>query len=241
VKPSTWLLPVLALLTGLLPVFITPDKKRWKVYMGVILGFVALVTISSNIFDDKATEASHKVEVKAQKDELDEIKAILMKGSGTKNSASAPQAQVTTTINSIRASQAIVANLGPDSSKSLKIEYFPHLKEDVNPDIVLAKLRGLAGSVEEVKGNITLAEMPTNCVWTGNDVTLAEARAVTLTLTAAGVHIRDIRELKDGSGPNARVIQIGSSVKVAKRSVLSPEEITTRPLTLKTDPHYDNP
>jgi hypothetical protein len=132
-----------------------------------------------------------------------------------------------------------MAKLPSASSRTLQIQYFPRFTSDVNPDVVIGALHQLGASVTQKAGtNQAVQSLATNCVWAGDDVTLDEARSVALALTAAGVKVRDIRQLAQGGGAHSRLIEIGSSARVEAMPVLSPTGIINRGITKRTDPSF---
>jgi hypothetical protein len=248
VKISDLMLPVISAAMGVFGLFVDPARNRTQLRLMVAaLLVVAAITLAVN-YADANTEA-HKDELKQKSDrdaqqqlvaQITDLKLIVLQSNGFKASevAAASTEEVNRSVTASKAAvKAISESVGRGAS-DLKIQYFPHFTNDVNPSIVLARLRQLAASVSELKGNPSLTQLTTNCIWAGDQVSEQEVRSVAQVLTAAGVTVRDIRQLQVGSGEHSRLIEIGSSAKVAGWPALSADELQNRPIRARTDPKY---
>jgi hypothetical protein len=99
------------------------------------------------------------------------------------------------------------------------IEYFA---KDNEGDGVTKALRGAGLDVIKLPGQLP---GPTNSLWAGNSVSIADVKPVALALLRAGVQLKTVRHFRDGSGPKDRVIEIGSDHDFAEAPVLTEEQI----------------
>jgi hypothetical protein len=163
---------------------------------------------------------------------------VAQAGARTETVSASSTTQLSNSVEAVVMKQQLVARIPESRKADLEIQYFPHFKQDVNPPAMLASLRQITNNVSELQGNTALSDMATNCVWAGDQVSDEEVRAVALALAGAGVRVRDIRQLKDGSGPHSRLIEIGASAKVQHMPVLTAGEIATRSVRKRTDPEF---
>jgi hypothetical protein len=239
--------PVLGVISGIVALFVDGKNKKQRWIMIVTICVIGAATIWFNARNEDQASTAKKAEAAAAAaslaqlgDKFDQLKEQVLKSAGVRDPRSADPQQVDVTLRANERRDQIAPNLraNPDH---LTIQFFPHLKEDVNTPVVIAALQqALTGRVDinQVQGNPTLANTPTNCIWVGRNVSLEEARTVALTLRAAGVQLRDIRALSNGTGAQARMIQIGSSARVVDKPVLSPDDIASRTVTQVTDPGH---
>jgi hypothetical protein len=257
-NPSSFL-PIGSMAAGLLALYVNPKedpKKKWVLAASIIA--VGLLTLGSGRYDtaqakDKQDRADKQVfdglvreKARDERDnrryleQSESFKQIIgyvsrTGGYSPANAAAASPEQVAQSLKASSAASAFIAAL-PSSSKTLRIEYFRHFTQDVDSSIVFQKLKKVSPSVQLLQFPPTEAvrDLPANCIWVGRDVTKAEARSVALILSAAGIELRDIRRLKDGTGPKARLIEIGASARVVEFPVMTADDIqkaTPRPTT----------
>jgi hypothetical protein len=89
------------------------------------------------------------------------------------------------------------------------VRYYPKdVERDLNDGVVLPKLRSYGFQLEHAEPRYP--STPTNSVWFGSDVQLNDVRLVALTLVAAGVELKAVREFREPTGQKKRMIEIGA-------------------------------
>lgn len=243
-------LPLLGMASGICALFVDPKKNqtlKWLTVAGVVAA--TAITIGADIYDGQRHDAEHNQEVGRREeqnhvlsDKLDTLTKLLLGQAGVRdvNRVNANRTETAVSIEAVKLKQSLEARLPAEGAKRPQIFYFPHLKEDVNPEVVLAALRQIGASVQEkqISPKSDIAAHPTNCVWAGDKVSTDEARAVALTLAAAGVKVRDIRRLSKSGPAYDRTIEVGFSEKVIGFPVLTPEQLASRAIRERTDPQY---
>jgi hypothetical protein len=242
-------LPLLGIISGIFALFVdAKNQPKWRgvAIAGIVLA--ALLSVGASLYDDHLESLSHAAEQKQVEIEHDDLhrqladlRTLVLQQNGVRapETVAANPADLHRSVEAAQLKQQVMAKLPSASSRTLEIQYFPRFTSDVNPDVVIAALHQLGASVTQKAGtNPAVQSLPTNCVWAGDDVTLDEARSVALALTAAGVKVRDIRQLAQGGGAHSRLIEIGSSARVEAMPVLSPTDIINRGITKRTDPSF---
>lgn len=214
--------------------------------MVVTLMAVAVLTSAATVYDQRQAEAKARKEIDEANRRyenininLTEIKVLVTRNAGYSDSHAA---SITTleALQSLAASvdaTALINNLLHSPSKP-RIVFYEHLREETNPEIVIARLRQIGSTVDQRDAKSVVGGIPTNVIWVGDEVSDNEARAVALILTAAGVHLRDMRKLKNAAGQKARLIEIGSSARVLNLPVLTPDQIMRLAPRPPSDPIY---
>ena len=118
----------------------------------------------------------------------------------------------------------LVKESPPDRRAALTIWLFPHVQEEVNFNVVTARLNQLAAKVD-IHDVVVRKKVATNSVWWSKGSSLEEAKSVALTVTSAGLQVRQICPSSQVSLPN--VIQVGGSLQAEQQDlpVLSASEI----------------
>jgi len=241
-------LPFLGIISGTFALYVDPKAQpKWRgvAIAGIVLA--ALVSVGASLYDDHIDgverqkeadqSAKHLADLTGSLDHLASLIAQQNGARAPKEIAANPTA-LNRSVEAAELKQEVADKLPAGSNQTLRIEYFPRFTSDVNPQVVIAALHQFGASVTEKIGtNPAVQNLPTNCVWAG-DGAYEEARAVALALTAAGVKVRDLRQLEESTGSHLRLIEIGSSARVEKMTVLSPTDIIHRPITKRTDPAY---
>ncbi len=238
-------LPVLGVISGIFALFVDREKnKRWTAVVVIGIVLAAAISIGANLYDEsrseKAQEAAHAADQAHMDAQFQELQLTIVAQAGAKSEtvSGASTAQLTNSVEAVVMKQKLVSKIPESQRADLRIEYFPHFKQDVNVPLMVAALRQISNNVTELPANAAVNDLPTNCVWAGDQVSAQEAHAVALALVGAGIRVRDIRQLKDGSGAHSRLIQIGASAKVQALPVLSAQEIAAQPVRERTDPGY---
>jgi hypothetical protein len=115
----------------------------------------------------------------------------------------------------------LAGSIPAERRQLLTIWLFPHIKEDVDFQVVKSHLQQIAGKVEEppLKQNIS----PTNSVWFSGGAKFEEAKAAALTVASAGIQIRQICDKSRIQITD--LIQVGGSVAAEKMPALSSSQI----------------
>jgi hypothetical protein len=241
-KIADWL-PLMGIVSGVFALYVDPKQSpKWRgiAIAGILL--VAFASVGASYHDDRADKISQDSKERQYKQDMEELNGhietltlLVLQNNGVREPASAASDPKETSLilAATKARQQVVANLPALSASSLAIQYFPHFTSDVNPKVVRSALEQIGASVSEKQGNSSISDLPTNCIWIGDRVTPDEARAVALTLVAAGVPLRDIRSLQNPSGGNARLVEIGSSANVVNMPALSSQDLLNRPIPSK--------
>jgi hypothetical protein len=241
-KTSDWL-PILGIASGIFALYVDPKQSpKWRAVaiLGILLA--AFITVGANYHDDRTDQRSQEERDRQYKHDRDDLNQhietltlLVLQNNGVREPASTASdpKESSLILAATKARQQAVANLPPTPASDLTIEYFPHFTSDVNPKVVKSALEQIGVSVREKQGNAGISNLLTNCIWVGDKVNPQEARAVALTLIAAGVPLRDIRSLEKPGGANARLVEIGSSANVVSMPVLSPDDLLNRPIPSK--------
>jgi hypothetical protein len=104
---------------------------------------------------------------------------------------------------------------------ALTIWVFPHVEQDVDLNVVMARLKQLAGKVEIHKP--LHPETEANSIWWSDGSNLDEAKSVALTAASAGVQIKQICPSTSVAVRN--LIQLGGSVGAQRLPTMTPAEI----------------
>jgi hypothetical protein len=99
------------------------------------------------------------------------------------------------------------------------IEYFAKAADG---DAITKAARALGYGVVTMPGQHS---GPTNAVWVGDDIPLADTKSISLALTQHGVQLRAVRLFRDGKGPKSRLIEIGRDEALANASILTADQI----------------
>ena len=209
-------------------------RKRWVLLAS--LGLTAIVTIGLNLVDSvrrrsEVSEANHQASETRQillnlteaTRPIPQLVTMLQRFGFTPEKAA--RASASEIENSFAADSAYDKLLArrqafPATTRSpIHVQYFP---KDVDGDKVTSALRA-AGYEVEIKRPVR--DEPTNSVWAGDDVSVEDAHLVAFALTRAGVQLQSVSRFANGSGPKARLIQVGADARKLTLPVLGVEEI----------------
>ena len=101
------------------------------------------------------------------------------------------------------------------------IKFYP---KDIDKNKVKEALNEIGFQVE--RGKATLEDQPTNALWFGVDVSLADVKFVGLTLLRAGIELQTIKPFND-PGKKQNIIEIASDAQYRSKPVLTPEYISS--------------
>jgi hypothetical protein len=236
------ILPLIGLISGLLSLYIDPEKDKAKAWMITCVMLIsAAATGISGTLDDRRSDAN-AVEAKQQINSLTEISLNQSRKLGDVQSAvgtvkSGIQALLKarglpmegiTEMKIQRSDQAeearaplVTQQLAANNARSRPpvVQYFP---KDFDGKVVEQALK--AGGFEFIPGRSRNA-LATNAMWVGDAVTLDNIKFVALTLVRAGVQLRSIRRFREGGGKKANLIEIGADPAFVNEPVLSVEQI----------------
>ncbi|GAA0549573.1 hypothetical protein FHS83_001135 [Rhizomicrobium palustre] len=102
--------------------------------------------------------------------------------------------------------------------------YAKNFEKDLNQKVVFPKLSNLGYAVQVVPGRGYISRVGTNAVWFGRDVPLAQVKQVALTLIAAGVSLKTIRQFSD-PGRKTSIIEVGADAAFVNAPQLSAEAV----------------
>jgi len=230
-------------ISGIFSVFIGDKKGRfWKVLtlLGVVLGLIWALA-SANFADreqqQKMNKAIMRVDAYVQQRSQETVSAVnlntraaleevtqklLALGVLPQIAQGATLQRTLDMVNAATKASALTRNWSEERRAALTIWVFPHVTQEVNNDVVLARLRRLALHVE-VHGPQVSSEA--NSVWWSEGSNLDEAKAVALTAVSAGLQIKQI--CRSTKVPLRNLIQVGGSVAAQRLQPLSPSQIET--------------
>lgn len=250
------LLPAITLLTGILSLYIDPNKeprKKWVIVS--VLTLSAVATVGMGVHDNH----SHQVESDALNKALGSSEDSL---NYVKSSLDAARSDIGVVVNylatrfgyspeqlrdqfskgspikqlqvSISADQQRTTLL---TSKSLTVEIKPtvfYYAKDVDTAVVKSAL-------QEASLNVIikppLDPNPTNVIWIGDKISPDVAHFVALTVVRAGVKLNRIMRFNQGSGKKEHLIEIGAYEDYRSLPVLSVDDI----LSMKDFPRDPKP
>jgi hypothetical protein len=228
-------------ISGLFSVFIGDKKGRfWKVLtlLGVVVGLIWALA-SANFADQeqqrKINDAILRVDAYVQQRSQETVTAV---DSNTRAAleefmqkilgvlpqvaqAATPQ-QTLEIVNAGAKASVLTKNWPQERRAALTIWVFPHVQEEVNFEVVLARLQQLALHVEVHGAKV---KSDANSVWWGEGSNLDEAKAVALIAVSAGLQIKQI--CPSTNVPLRNLIQLGGSVAAQHLPPLPPAQIET--------------
>ena len=244
------ILPAISLLSGLLSLYIDPQKEpKKKRVLILVLVLSALATVGLSIRDDR----SHHSESNQLNDALaTEKSALAMIESGVTNMSGivtylgsrfgyAPEQlrdssngsavqQLETSIKADTARNVLIASLPSTIGTKPRVLYYA---KDVDAEVVRKSLMEAQLDVEIRK---PLDPNSTNVIWIGDKITPDVAHFVALTLIRAGVKLNKILRFHDGSGPKENLIEIGAYENYRSSPVLTIDDLTHM-TDFPRDPH----
>jgi hypothetical protein len=142
-------------------------------------------------------------------------------------------AEVTRSVSADNARKSLLPQLQNDKALGqVTILYFP---KQVDGPVVVNALREGGFSVRTGTGKDVNKDLPTNAIWVGDSVSSNDTKFVALTLVRAGVGIKSIRRFREGSGPKANLIEVGTDHNILNSPPLTVEEIQNLPPLLPRD------
>ena len=232
-------LPLISFLSGLASLYIDPKTDKTKSWIVIaVLVVSATATGVAGYSDDRAklqdaqkaekqitslTEISQNLsrQIGSVQTTVVDVKNVIL---GFLKTAGYPSQAIVRLEQSVLADQARAQVLHVESAITSRqkptVEYFP---KDVDGRVVINALQ--EGGFTFRQANAQVPDVPTNSVWIGDSVTLDQAKFVALTLLRAGVPLRAIRRFRDGSGPKALLIEIGSDRAVQNSPLLTVQQI----------------
>ncbi|MBI2839429.1 MAG: hypothetical protein HYX75_14030 [Acidobacteria bacterium] len=155
--------------------------------------------------------------------EIERLRPLALAGLGHEDPANADPAVLAQGLDARVMAQRLALE-GLERRRSVVVRYYPkEFERDVNEAIVLPALSDHGFRLE--RGVSRVQEVPTNAVWCGRQVHPDDVRLVALTLVAAGLEIKAIREFSDPTGPKKHVIEIGADASLSSATGLTIEEI----------------
>ncbi len=128
---------------------------------------------------------------------------------------------------SLRANDALQQlNRERDSSGrgGIRVRYFAKdTLVDVNQRILIENIRRLGYDIAVERPPI--GDLPTNAIWLGNEVDIADVKALALAVIRAGYGVKAIRPFNEPGGVRARQVQIGADRAIAGRPNLTVEDV----------------
>jgi hypothetical protein len=224
-------------ISGIFSVFIDDKKSRfWKVLtlLVVVLGLIWALA-SANFADreqqQKMNDTIMRVDAYVQERSRETVSAVNLNTRAAleelfgvlpqKAQGATPQQALEIVIAATKAS-LLTRNWSEERRAVLTIWVFPHVQQEVNFEVVEARLRQLALHVEVHGAQVN---SDANSVWWSEGSNLDEAKAVALTAVSAGLQIKQI--CRSTKVPLKNLIQIGGSVAAQHLPPLSPSQIET--------------
>jgi hypothetical protein len=251
-------LPAITLLSGLLSLYIDPQKeprKKWVLVFVLVLSAVA--TAGMSIHDDLA----HKSESDSLNDALSTEKMALAKIQVTSGQTLASVSEmggiitylgdrfgyVAEQLRSNPSSSTVVQELQVSihadqkrsslvSSGSLVSGTKPRViyyAKDVDTKVVT---KALMEEQLDVEIRQPLDQNATNVIWIGDKITPEVAQFVALTLVRAGVKLNKILRFHDGSGKKQNLVEVGAYEEYRSSPILTVDDIA-KMTEFPRDPH----
>ncbi len=228
-------LPAISFLSGLASLQIDPkSNKRWVLILVMAVSAIGSVVLA--ISDDKSRAnqekivngidtLSQKIDATTQSTQTTvvNIAAILTKNGFTVEDAN----RVGQSLKADAAYKALLPEVQAANRADASTPAITYFLKGVDGPKVIDALRegGFKNVNPPQKGNPHNSELPTNAVWSGDPVTLEQAKFVALTLVRAGIGIRYIGRLEVEGNRKQNLIEIGSSQKHQNDPVLTVEAI----------------
>jgi hypothetical protein len=212
-----------SLLVGLMSLFIDPktDKTKASLVVGALI-LSASVTGAYGYYDSKDSKSTADKQLDVAKQAVDEGKELKALNATMETDLHTLMRRegIPVSEGDVPSQPASVAAAAPSAPASRPIiEYFA---KDNEGDGVTKALRDAGLDVIKLPGQLP---GPTNSIWAGDHVTMAEVKPVALTLLRAGVQLKAVRHFRDGSGAKDRLIEIGSDHAFANAPVLTEEQV----------------
>jgi hypothetical protein len=220
-SPGSWLLPAIALLSGLVSLQVDPQKeprKKWILVAMLAISAVGTVLVSrhdDNVKQVQEDEANTNIDflkktvtnLTGQSQHISQTTdsvLLLLENSGVAKSTIRLVQQ--TQAAEVSRSAILEQTKSNNQQQKAVVWYFP---KNVDGPKVVAALEQGGFSVVQKSGNPLNESFATNAVWVGDNVTLDQAKFVALTLIRAGVEIKAIQRLRNGQGARSSLIEVG--------------------------------
>lgn len=233
-----FIVPALALLSGLAGLFIDPKKNSKAAFL--VIGVLASAAISATILgynDDQNNDMDKQAQVKTIREQKEKIdsEADMLKDMSAKMDSVLLLAQQKGALAAVKPSevdrprvqQALAASvaLGQQATSAVpggtEIQYF---SKDIDKAVVLKALHDAGFRFAEKEPQ--LPNSRTNAIWVGDPVPLSDAKVVALTLIRAGVQIHAIMRFReDSKHRDQHLIEIGAYPSVENDPVWTVERV----------------
>ncbi|HWZ99587.1 MAG TPA: hypothetical protein VN025_17650 [Candidatus Dormibacteraeota bacterium] len=244
---SQALLPLISLVSGILSLYVDPQKdpkKKWLLVSVLVLS--ALATVGMSVRDDK----SHKKEADALHEALASTKSELQTVQTVSQSTHSDVSvllnciaqkfgyssesirtlfadgslinQLTVSAAADRQREKLIASKLPTEGPSPTVIYYA--KADEATGIVKALKE--VGSLKVVVRQ-PLDPNPSNVIWIGDGISPKEAQYVAQTLLRAGVRLNKILRFYDGAGSKSTLIEVGAYEDFRSSAPLTSDDIAT--------------
>jgi hypothetical protein len=230
-------LPALAFLSGLLSLTIDPAKNpKGKWVLVLMLVVTAAGTIGLSVHDDNTkkteeTTADNNItflkntisDLTGKTTHIDKVTGQLYDMLTTWGFSHDDVTRISQSTDADKARTSMLSQTQAiNSQKKATVWYFP--KNVDGPTVTAALDQGGFNVIRKI-GRETNAAIPTNAIWVGGDVSLDQAKFVALTLMRAGVQIKVVRRLRDGTGDKANVIEVGSDGAFRDATPMSVDDV----------------
>ncbi len=227
-------------ISGIFSVFIGDKKGRfWKVLtlLGVVLGLIwalASANFAGREQQQKMNDAIVRVDTYVQQRSRETVSAVDLNthaaleefiqklGVLPQIAQGATMQRMLDIVNAGTKASVLTRNWSQERRAALTIWVFPHVQQEVNFEVVEARLRQLALHVEVHGAQVN---SDANSVWWSEGSNLDEAKAIALTAVSAGLQIKQI--CRSTKVPLKNLIQIGGSVAAQHLPPLLPSQIET--------------
>jgi hypothetical protein len=244
-QPKDLVMPMIALIAGLISLYIDPEDRAKK----RVVGFALIVTAGFTLWfnkhdaDDKSREVRDaKERATATQESLDQARRALGTIEGRLETQGGWIQVICAQFGNVSCKQAFVANdirqqiiatRAPTAATTpITLEYFP---KDVDGAAVRRALQEVHLDVVEEEPVVT--DVPTNSLWFGDDVPLDRVKLAALTLQRAGVQLKAIRRFRNGSGRHRLLIQVGADRNFTDAPALTPADVQAlSEATVQRDP-----
>ena len=250
---SLIILPLLSFVGGILGLKSDPKEAAKKKLIIFILVFSAIASIAISISRHQSDVAQRQAADEQKKRDdanidylmkgTDDIKGLLARflaGSGVaqarvenirEKGLSASDVQLVQV--GITGDDLLKTLLGPVQAENQKqqtrVVYYPKDVDpnDVNGPSLEHSLQQAGFKLEKTENGRKTQDLPTNAVWTADNVPPEQAKFVAYTLMRAGVEIRAIRTFS-GTGRKPNEIEIGADKAIADRPPLTFQQIQAK-------------
>jgi hypothetical protein len=242
------LLPLVSFFSGFASLEIDPKaqpKKRW--ILVVLLAVALLGSVGSSLqenWDKQRDQQSATAQKASDQKRIDLLMASVHDLSGKSDSILGAlrswgvQPETVERIQQSREadqarSQLLIETKAGNAQQQTSVLYFP--KDVDGPKVVAALEQGGFSVVQQSRGERN--QIATNSVWVGDAVAddpakFVRAKFVALTLIRAGVEIKAVKRLRDGTGNRANLIEVGADPGIRNLrplTVADIDKLTTLP------------